>query len=388
MNLNQEPNKKKIYYLEGLRGLAALNVFIVHLNPLLNFNKPIIDTSNPSLFTSIREIFISPLFNGDYAVFLFWAVSAFVLTFPYFSIETSNEKSIFIKRSVIKRYFRLGIPVFIVSAISFLLIKTALFFNHYNFSDLSHENLLFVNKWFNFDPSPIHLFKTSLIDVYANSNCNYNPVLWTIQIELLGSFLCFALLSIFGDSTYRFKIIIGIFLFLIIAGLMNKINYFYSTFLFGLILSETLSNSQLKTKFFLKYLGLFLLFLSVIIQLLFNYFAIQFNENLNYLFQIPIFVAGVLLLILHSKFFQKLLSIPILVWFGKLSFSFYLIHFLVLMSLGAYLKILFSNVSGISILIAVLTFTLSLIISFFLEKWVDQPAKKIAAKFSAFILND
>jgi len=77
-------NKK----LDGLRGLAALNVTISHFiaaffPALLNANYPqtFPANNNPSiLFKIVSFPAISVLYNGNFAVLIFFAISGYVLT--------------------------------------------------------------------------------------------------------------------------------------------------------------------------------------------------------------------------------------------------------------------------------------------------------------------
>ncbi|WP_019915138.1 acyltransferase family protein [Paenibacillus sp. HW567] len=79
----------KLLYLNGLRGVAALVVVFSHYT--LSFF-PALHTGNTSDVYNSFELFVSgsPLnvfYNGSFAVFIFFILSGFVLSYKYWGVE-------------------------------------------------------------------------------------------------------------------------------------------------------------------------------------------------------------------------------------------------------------------------------------------------------------
>lgn len=96
---------------DGLRGMAAFNVAICHF--VSAFLPAMLHKNYPSIFSesieksAIFDFLTSPpatlFFNGNFAVVLFFVLSGYVLTIPYFA---KNEKTVIQKR-LWARYLRL-----------------------------------------------------------------------------------------------------------------------------------------------------------------------------------------------------------------------------------------------------------------------------------------
>lgn len=100
---------KKLIYLEGLRGIAA---FIVVISHFIQVFYPAMLESNPTLVHNSFETWISDspinfLYNGNFAVYIFFILSGYVLSIKY---HQKKDLEIIFELGV-KRYIRLAIPV-------------------------------------------------------------------------------------------------------------------------------------------------------------------------------------------------------------------------------------------------------------------------------------
>lgn len=99
-----------------------------------------------------------------------------------------------------------------------------------------------------------------------------------------------------------------------------------------------------------------------------------FRETLRYTVQgialMPLFYYSILFA--KSRLF-KLLNTPILMHLGKLSYSMYLIHFVILSNFSGLTNNLFFNIS--------IAFTLTYLYALAIDKWVDQPMLNIRDHF-------
>ena len=118
MTLTERNDKvKRVTYLDGLRGLACLVVVLDHY---LYCYYPSTITGDPTIIHNHFELTLArtPLnviYNGDLAVCVFFVLSGYVLSRPYFS---APDKLGFLSISALKRYPRLVIPMVVVSAIA------------------------------------------------------------------------------------------------------------------------------------------------------------------------------------------------------------------------------------------------------------------------------
>ena len=111
---------EKISYLDGLRGVAAINVLIMHFFIVLA--PALIYTSRmPARMGNFEQYFTATPLGligaGNFSVCIFFVLSGYVLTQKYFKTKDKN----IILSSALRRYIRLFIPVLAVIIFSFLL---------------------------------------------------------------------------------------------------------------------------------------------------------------------------------------------------------------------------------------------------------------------------
>lgn len=170
--------------LEGLRGLAALSVVAFHL--LMAFQ--------PDALPAGGAWWYGP-FNGPAAVILFFVLSGYVLTRQ--ALVRGEARGLW--RGVLKRYPRLAGPILLSVLLSWALLELGLM-AHEAAGRLSGSDWL-VN--FTNDPAigtpepslPGALLQGGAFAMLraAPGDAAYNSVLWTMRVELIGSFLAFGL---------------------------------------------------------------------------------------------------------------------------------------------------------------------------------------------------
>ncbi len=117
--LNKLLNKRKIVegkiiYLDGLRGLAAFIVVIYH--HFYGFYPKFLYPSEDKVLTQLSGSPLNIFYNGNFAVYIFFILSGYVLTYKFF--KTRNYGIII--SSAARRYIRLLVPVlFFLGKISF-----------------------------------------------------------------------------------------------------------------------------------------------------------------------------------------------------------------------------------------------------------------------------
>lgn len=132
------------------------------------------------------------LFDGQLAVLVFFVISGYAL-----SAATVAGKEVDFRLAIVARYFRLAIPIGVVTFATLLLLKANLFFHQ----DVAMQGV--GARWmlpkYLFDPTVYGAVKFALYNVFFAyfPQSSYNVVLWTISIEFLGSLALFAYLSVF-----------------------------------------------------------------------------------------------------------------------------------------------------------------------------------------------
>lgn len=220
--------------------------------------------------------------------------------------------------------------------------------------------------------------------LFADSDTNW--VLWTMQIELIGSLLLFLLLYCYSISKLLF-LVLSVLLPLLALYLKGE-GFFLgmSSFVIGIFFYFYRRSIKLPYAFVVVLIGLYLAGAhntSHSYQWICNLLGERTYEYCN-------FLAGVLIVyaVLMSKELSAWLDRPALIWLGKISFSVYLIHLIILYVIGLpILNLLLSY--GFDYLVAALMSCLVFIVctlffSEFYSRWVDHFAIKISQKVANY----
>lgn len=386
---------QRIRYLDGLRGILAIIVFIHHY--LYTFYPTVIFGGDYQTFfsgkwTGERIFALTPLnilFNPGTAINFFFLLSGYVQTLPYFR----KPDLFFVQRSFIKRYFRLALPTLAVVVLVFI-------FHRLHLINKSHipPNSLTLPWIKSMMPDTLNFFQTlqyGLVHCFNNASPVRNyQVLWTMSFELYNSWMVLILLLV----TYKIKNRLPLFVFWFLVQLLVLKSYFGMAFTLGLLVAYIQTNVP---RFTTLFSGKLLKSICLIVGLYFASYPFTGYETssaqsmylpISFFDKIPATISyafGNLLLfcvILHSSRIQQFLSKPILLFFGNISFMFYLVHFLLLFSFSPWVFFhLFPslhNTLSNYFLTGVSTFALITLVSFVLYKLVDLPVVKLCNIYS------
>ena len=330
----------KVIYLDGIRGIAAFLVIIHHFYlafyPAYPLEKGNLLFIHQNFYE--RLFYRSPflfLVNGRFLVLIFFILSGFVLSKKEHTERSTND----LKEATFRRFTRLYLPVAFSLSIAILLNRLSL-----NYS-LEAERLTKSTFLLTLNSSlsiPTFL-REILYSAMLTGNSSLNPVLWTISIELYGSFFVYAICAVTRGIKNRLPVL------LIISGLMILThNIEYSAFLLGMLLNYT-------NKIYIYHNAkkVIMIAVGIVLSLLLGGYTANtkgtFYELLPHVFTdytLIINLVGafsLVALIQHSKTTQKILSINAFSFLGNVSFSVYLIHILILSSFSSlfFLKINF-----------------------------------------------
>ena len=238
--------------LEALRGMAALSVMAWHF--LLGFDPAWLN--DPHNIWRTTPVFA--FFHGSAAIGIFFVLSGYVLTRRFF--ETGQKRMLVI--GALKRWFRLFVPVFLSVMLSW-------FFFHFNLYAYQDAAQYTQSGWLYsfclgmnppFEPSFWNAVEGGFAELFRHKDNSFNPLLWTLHIELLGSYLVFALAG-FIVAFRNQPFAIGL-MFLLVIFSIHFIEPFLVPFLPGVLLSfyaPKLKNMRMRTALILLMLGILFL---------------------------------------------------------------------------------------------------------------------------------
>ena len=115
---NNKGKDSKLSEFEGLRGIAAFIVLIAHirLTFFADSNDQLWEMFSPvPLVLKVMILSVIKAFHdGTFAVWIFWVMSAFVLSYQFFKLNRDNDLAgsrYYLKEATVRRYPRLLLPV-------------------------------------------------------------------------------------------------------------------------------------------------------------------------------------------------------------------------------------------------------------------------------------
>jgi peptidoglycan/LPS O-acetylase OafA/YrhL len=338
--------------LDGLRGIAALIVVSLHciiaFDPALYSGLPA-DSHGQWDITISGLPFLLPL-AGDYSVCIFFALSGFVLAHS-FSRTRLDAPAL-----AVKRYVRLGLPILAACLFSWALLANGLMFNH---AAAETTESSWLDSHMRQAPSlPMAFHEGTYGSLLALPNARtYDPVLWTMGIEFMGSILMiaiFALLRRLGDRRGIRGLPGATFLML---GLLGY-GFFLGLFAFGAAMYHVNLRARLERIPRLHLVMLPVLILGIFLgtvpysaargsflDTLVSYAFV--SDQSAWQFAYPAWLGldgesfwhavGALLTLLAADAWgplRRLLSHPLSQFLGRISFPLYLVHLPILFSAG------------------------------------------------------
>lgn len=182
-------NASKLPQLEGLRGIAAVMVVAWHF--LWAFAPWELGTVAGWPSHGLIGNPVTAAIDGPAAVALFFVLSGFVVPLRFF--HSGRSRTVF--RAAAKRWPRLAGLSVLAALFAYAMFQFDLF--HYR-----QAGALTGSDWLatygggapggRFAPSFTGALREGLIGAFVNKSDNYDPVLWTMRHELLGSLLSLA----------------------------------------------------------------------------------------------------------------------------------------------------------------------------------------------------
>jgi peptidoglycan/LPS O-acetylase OafA/YrhL len=175
--------RERLHEIDGLRGWAAVSVVVFHmLQQTFGYIQP---GTNPS--------YVWLFMDGPMAVYIFLILSGDALS----TAHVKNPSLHKLDQIIVKRYFRLTIPITIIVLATCVVSNAGWIFNHQAAVIVHNETWL--GTFLAFPPSfsdALDYSLTMVLGAYRQSN-DWNTFLWTIPVEMYGSLLVFSLMHVF-----------------------------------------------------------------------------------------------------------------------------------------------------------------------------------------------
>lgn len=334
-------SKSKDMSLEGLRGVASLVVVLTHslfiFFPYLSSNSRPYAGAVPK--TAVDALLIYPPFNllysGEAAVFVFFVLSGYVLTLKF---DRDRQPEIF-ELAAPRRYIRLGLPGFASVMFAWTLLNLGLMGNQmWSALGLAGWPASYYSEHMSFGSALVE----GLIGAPFFGDVRLNGVLWTLQVELIGSILLYACFALFARRSSFFLFVWFGFFAIVLSGRSTGTLY-YAALLAGSQLHRI--RSWLKRKPGISAVFVLLGLMIVPVDMSRWYSALvglhlpnftPFGPDLNTgpllfwrMVGSTLLVAGVI----GSASVARCLSARLPAYLGRISFALYLLHMPLAMSL-------------------------------------------------------
>ncbi len=382
------PDRQKLGYLEGIRGVSALLVMIHHFG-LAFYPAATLGNGATQHTAGIEMMFYkSPLVflnNGAWYVDIFFVLSGYVLSRRFY--RTGDRD--YLLSATIRRFPRLYLPVATSLLLAYLLLLTGSYYN-------TNASAVTGSEWLSRAEGSRGLYHFMAALIYGTmfrGNALYNSSLWTISIEWYGSLMVFASLALFGRFRYR------VWLFLLLFVLLSFFDEsFYAAFALGMLLNAT-GTPAVQARFSRRVAVLGLLAIACFLGGMpppstagaevhagTFYAGIESEWISRHVSTLNVIGAFLLILALQqSKSLQKVFSVRPIAFLGRISFSLYLVHLLILDSFASWLFVKIDPVFGytLSVVTVMLTYLIvTLLLADLMTRFVDDKAVAFSHYFS------
>ncbi|MDQ0114702.1 acyltransferase family protein [Paenibacillus harenae] len=323
--------------LDSLRGLAALAVMIGHF--FLVFMPMAQNTSSMGFLEyPLNVLKYSPLhafWGGHEAVIMFFLLSGFVLSLPFYS----NKQQSYVKY-VVKRICRIYLP-FVAALLIAILFREAVFMH--KLTDLTPY---FNSLW---TRSPDFASIGDHLRFITNYNTTkYNPIIWTLVHEMRISLLFPFAMILVAKWGWKAGVPLAIGLSLLSSYLLGVIETRYTTnyvislhyasfFVVGALLAQYRENLK---QLYSRFNGWLIAVLMIAALFSYSYkwviYGKSFAKHITELrgdWLIAIGASVFIVAAMSSARALKLLHQKPLLFLGKISYSLYLYHMIILLTL-------------------------------------------------------
>jgi peptidoglycan/LPS O-acetylase OafA/YrhL len=323
-------NSGKLLPLEGLRGIAAVVVMLGHM--VRGLVPP-----DPGKWDGVHLVH-RWLLNGGAAVTVFFVLSGLILSLPF----ARDRSRLRILTAVLKRWPRLAVMTTLACLLSWAMIVLS---QDYYEQAAAVTNNRWMASHFN---APLHgqeiswveALRDGLYRVFIFADNKFDSPLWTMRIELFGSFaIFFGAPVLFALRNWPLRLVV-IGVVVAAAGMNFPVSYF-SDFLVGSILAMLFAENRIPDFSNMQAgamvsAGLYLFcfspsedhFIHTPIKAM-----LPAGDTAHFVWALS--AALIVMALLGNAALRDVFSKDWSVWLGRLSFPIYLLHVPIMLSAGA-----------------------------------------------------
>jgi len=367
--------RTRLHCLDSIRGLASLTVLIFHCVALYP------DTIRDRIFAVAKFTPFLIFLNGHAAVIMFFALSGYVLSLPYFA-----DRPVPYGQYLVKRFCRIYLPFAVAICLSVFL---------WLFS--SHVPVPSLGTWFQENwPDPPLVWRQVLSHFLMDGThfaTRFDEPIWSLAHEMRISII-FPVLVLISRKSNR-AIALGLVLFFVSTPLLELCGdanigvvpestmaawiltlRYVPFFLMGILLAKHAATlgARIRQMPWWLYAGCWAASYAAICKHIRSDWVVAHFGDLI----IALGSGGLIVLTLHSPRVSHFLEKGLAHWLGRVSYSLYLIHLPVLWFVGYQLGESF----GISVVVMV-AIALSLVLAEFMFRFVEQPAIALGRRLIA-----
>lgn len=324
---------RRLDELDSLRGLAAISVVFGHFRLLCLGD---IRFGSLDLSGKILRCLLQPFCAGHEAVMLFFIISGFVLSIPAIDLRAQTYREF-----VLRRIFRIYFPYLVALTLAIL-------------GDLFLHGPVTQNAWLNYswnDPVTLRMVMDHVLFIGSYNSVQFNPPIWSLILEmrislmfpplcalairmrpdrLLGLATC-----IFGTSVLAEYLLPAH----TILAQINETMHYIPLFMLGIYLAR---QKNVVSRSFVHVSSRIKVAIAILSALLYWYgdtvcntiFYKLFHRDLMYLADgfTAAGATGILVLSLNSTLFRRILLWRPVFELGKMSYSVYLLHFIIMLA--------------------------------------------------------
>ncbi|GAA4384077.1 acyltransferase [Hymenobacter koreensis] len=373
-----------------MRGLAALTILVNHY---LTAFYPTMLTGEaakahvvqwPGAEVAMAASPLNLLRSNGVGVCVFFVLSGFVLSEAYFA----RPGALGLQAQAARRYVRLMLPVAVSALLGFVGLRLGWFLND---EVVATSGAAWFSRFWQTQPSVLQFAKDVVVDIPLSGEPAYNPVLWTLHLELMGSFLVFALLAFFASARRR-GLIYAVTVLLIS---LSTWSFYLVAFVVGLALNDYRRHgprwNAARNRGFVT--AALVLGFVVLGSFPTSYFVAWADSPYRWL-KLPFLsldrteelfhiAAAALLLaaLLSSGGLRRAFQARWLLFLGRISFALYLLHFLVLGSVSAAVFLALQKHFSYHLsfgLMVLVSWPVLVLASMAMNRWVIRPSNRLS----------
>lgn len=249
---------KRIEWLDGIKGIAAMGVFTHHF--LLGFLQSTYSGNNVSAHVSAQLEYgfaqspLSVVVNGNFLVCVFCLISAIVMSLQTMRLK---DKSTLVD-ILLKRYFKLMIPVFFVCLIIYIMINTHMF-GHVDYAKTVLDSTWLANYYTESSVPLNKVFSSALYEIWLRGDTTFSSAFWMLNILFIGSYISICLSCIYWKGGKKSIWVSGV-----MAWMLWCVSYkYYAIFALGTLMAGIYKEYVVKKNKIEKSVGIFMCLLGL-----------------------------------------------------------------------------------------------------------------------------